>query len=477
MSAKNNTGKVFRNFSYLTIGRILGDLFTFLLFIVIARVYGQDGLGEYSFAVAFAGFFVVFVDYGLTNYSIKELSNVDAFKGDHYGGILSIRLILSVLICILLILILPFLPIEGNKEIILLIGFSQVLLIIVESLTAALIARQDSHLVGITDFIYKFISSAAVVIPALLGQSLVFSLSMLPVTGVVYLLCVYLLVSRKYGRPKILVNINYYINTLKEAFTYALFMLLHQISTRTDVIIIGFLLGASSVGIYNAAYRIIFLLMLFAYFCELALMPVATNLFQNSREELINLYNQSFSIIMLIAIPISAGIWLISEDIISLIFGDEFIESSLILGMLAWLILLAFMKSIIGVFLTSCNMQKHRTRGQWLAAIINLSGTLLLIPLLGLKGAAIATIMSEIVLVTLNGVKLKQVLGIPKIHRHIYMGVIGSVAFCAVILSIDPLHLLITIPLSAFIFLCVLMLFKDFRNNEFLLIRKLVNKS
>ncbi len=477
MSISIKPDKIFRNISYMAGGRILGDLFTFLLFVVIARVYGQGGLGEYSFAVAFSGFLVVFVDYGLTNYSIKELSKNNAFKGDHYGGVLSIRLILSVLVCLLLVLLLPFLAIEGNKEIILLITVSQVMLILVGSLSAALIARQDSHLVGIMEFFYKLVSSVAVVIPALLGQSLSFSLSMLPAIGLLYLLFIFLFVSRKYGRPNIFVSLDYYINTFKEAFTYALFILLHQISTRTDVIIIGFLLGVSSVGVYNAAYRIIFLLMLLAYFCELALMPVITNLYQNSREDLVNLYNRSFGIVMLIAIPLSVGVWLISEDIILLIFGSEFVESSIILGVLSWLVLLAFVKSVIGVFLTSCDMQKHRTRGQWLAAVVNVSGTMLLIPLLGIIGAAIATIISELILVMLNGVNLKQVVGAPKVYKHIFMGVIGSVVFCSVVLSIGSMHMFLTIPLAALIYFCVLMMFKDFRNNELVLIRKFVYRN
>ena len=476
MSIGAKSNKIAKNFSYMAGGRILGDVFTFLLFVVIARVYGQNGLGEYSFAMAFSGFLVVFVDYGLTNYSIKELSKKNAFQGDHYGGIFSIRLVLSAIVFLLLILLLPYIPVDGNKDIIIIISLSQVIISLVASISAALIARQDSHLVGIMEFVYRLFSAVAVIIPALLGQSLLVSLATLPIIGFIYLLAIYIFVSKKYGRPPIIFKISYYINTLKEAFSYALFMLLQQISTRTDVIIIGLMLGLSSVGVYNAAYRIIFLLMLVAYFVELALMPVITDLFQNKKNDIVRLYNQSFGVVILIAIPISAGLWLTSDEIILLVFGSEFIESSLILAVLSWVVLLAFIKSIIGVFLTSCEMQSFRTKGQWYSAFVNIFGTVLLIPYLGILGAAIATIISEIVLVVINGNNLSKIVGIPKINKRLFMGTVGSIVFCVIILSMGSVSLFISIPFAALIYLSVLLMFKDFRDNELQLFRQLVIK-
>ena len=477
MSDSYQNKSILKNVSYLTLGRLLGDVFTFILFIVLARVYGQDGLGEYSFAVAFAGFLIVFVDYGLTNYSIKELSSSKAFDSEHYGGVLSIRLILSVFVCLLLLLILPHIPIEADKNIIFLICLSQILIIVTESLSAAMLAKQDAHLVGFVEFTYKLVSSVAVILPSIYGKSLFFSLSMLPISGVVYLLLVFLLATKKYGRPNVFVGLDYFARTLKEAFTYAVFIFLHQLSTRTDIIIIGVFLGASSVGIYNAAYRVIFLLMLLAYFCELALMPVASKLYQQSKDDLVLLYNKSFNIIMLVAIPLAAGVWLISEDLIALFFGAGFIESSTILGLLSCLILLAFVKSIIGVFLTSCDMQYKRTKGQWIAAIINLSGTILLIPLFGMKGAAIATIISEVILVLLNAYNLKVVVGPPKILKYGFMASLGSLIFCGVILSLGDINLFLTILLAAIIYFMVLLMFNEFRKNEFRMVVDYFNKS
>ena len=69
-------GRIFRNFSFLTAGKLVGDGSTFLLIVVLSRVFGQEGIGWYAFAMAFTGFFVVLADFGLTPFSIKELSRL-----------------------------------------------------------------------------------------------------------------------------------------------------------------------------------------------------------------------------------------------------------------------------------------------------------------------------------------------------------------------------------------------------------------
>ena len=56
-------------------------LFTFILFVLISRKFGQEGIGQYSFAVGLTGFFAVCADFGLYNYSIKEISaQTNSFK-------------------------------------------------------------------------------------------------------------------------------------------------------------------------------------------------------------------------------------------------------------------------------------------------------------------------------------------------------------------------------------------------------------
>jgi O-antigen/teichoic acid export membrane protein len=99
--------RVFQNFGFMATGQALGDAFTFLLFIFLSRAFGEAGVGVYSFAIRFTGFFA---EFGLGSLTIKELSRHTSSFQDYYGRILSLRLALSVAVLAALILVTPFLP-------------------------------------------------------------------------------------------------------------------------------------------------------------------------------------------------------------------------------------------------------------------------------------------------------------------------------------------------------------------------------
>lgn len=128
MEKHTRVRKIFQNFGFLTLGKTLGDAFFFLFFIVLSRSFGQEGIGQYSFAIALTGFFSVFSDFGLHPFSIKELSRRTDWLRDCYSQIFSLRLILSAVAFGMLLLILPFLPFtRESKLIIVIIGAYQII--------------------------------------------------------------------------------------------------------------------------------------------------------------------------------------------------------------------------------------------------------------------------------------------------------------------------------------------------------------
>jgi O-antigen/teichoic acid export membrane protein len=292
------------------------------------------------------------------------------------------------------------------------------------------------------------------------------ALTVLPAATCGHVLVAYAVVSIKYGRPKLGVSWSYVTQTLREAVPYALFVLLRQLSTRMDVVLLGFFLGAAASGVFNVAYRLIFLLLFLPYFAGLSLFPSASRLYTNSPTELKALYHKSLSLIVLFAVPTASGLWLVAPDLVILIFGETFTESALILRYLSWLILLAFVKSIMGIFLTSCDRQVDRTRGQWTAAWVNVLGNLILIPTIGIKGAAVATLISETLLVIIFATRLRAFFGWPRIASRLAMSGAAAMTFCALFTFVAPVAIGVVIPVSVLLYLGSLALFKDIRKNE-----------
>ena len=170
--------------------------------------------------------------------------------------------------------------------------------------------------------------------------------------------------------------------------------------------------------------------MFISQFAALSVFPLASRLYKNSDRDLAVLYHRTVNLIVLIALPLSAGLWLVAPDFIKVVFGDEFTESALILRILAGLLFLNFLSRTFGVFLMSCDQQVARTKSQWTAACVNVLGNLILIPLLGVRGAAVATLISEALLVVLFAVRLRAVLGWPRLSSRLVVSSIGVASFC-----------------------------------------------
>ena len=96
MTTGHSAPLIFRNFSFLVVGKVLANATTFILFVFLSRAYGQQGIGQYSFAMAIAGFLIVAADFGLYNLSIKDLSRSLDSISEYYSNVILMRVGLSI---------------------------------------------------------------------------------------------------------------------------------------------------------------------------------------------------------------------------------------------------------------------------------------------------------------------------------------------------------------------------------------------
>jgi O-antigen/teichoic acid export membrane protein len=65
MAAAQEPPGMIKNFLNLFSGRFVGDLGTFLLFVILSRHFGEEGIGQYSFATVVGGIAMIMADFGL----------------------------------------------------------------------------------------------------------------------------------------------------------------------------------------------------------------------------------------------------------------------------------------------------------------------------------------------------------------------------------------------------------------------------
>lgn len=466
---------LFKNMSFLTIAKVLGDLANFMFFVMLTKTFGEEGVGQYSFASAFAGFFMIFADFGLYTLTVKELGRNKDSTLLYYGRILSLRLILCFLTLTVLLIGLPFLPVSGQvKQIIIFIGLYQVLGTVVDGFGAIFVAHEESRLAGYLDLALRGTATVAGTAIILTGADLVTVTRALPIVSVVYCFLGYGLVAKRYGSSQGFVSWPFFLSKLQEAIPYMLSGVIHTVSARSDVFLLGILLGMVSSGIYSVGYRFVFFLLFLPYYGALVLLPLVSRLYESSRKDLQTTYVESLTVSIFVGVPASVGLWLLAPDLVDLIFGQEFIQSAQILRLLAALFGLACVKSVLATFLMASNLQAPMVRWQGITGAVNVILNLLLIPKLGMEGAAIATLFSEILLIMVFFARLKPVVGWPRIGANLTKSCIASLSFCLLFTVFPGVPLILLIPSSVIIYISTLFLFKDIRRNEIPKIKRLL---
>ena len=153
----------------------------------------------------------------------------------------------------------------------------------------------------------------------------------------------------------------------------------------------------AEVGIYSAAANIIIALIFIPAMYGNSIYPVLSRFYVTSKESLKFAYERSVKYMVILGMPIAAGIYLLSDKIIVFLYGSQYLASATALSILSGYLFLKFINPMTGFTLIAIDKQSSRLFGQGAAALINIVLNFVLIPAYGFIGAAVATLITEII--------------------------------------------------------------------------------
>ena len=163
---------------------------------------------------------------------------------------------------------------------------------------------------------------------------------------------------------------------------------------RGDHVMLGAMRSPSEVGFYSAAMRLADTLLFIPELLLLTLFPMLSSYAKTEARLFRSTYATGFAILAWLFVPLPVIMPLVSNQVITLLFGPEFYPSSAILDLLAWPVLLSVFSPILYSIMVVENTQKHLL---WLVipmTLLNIALNYLLIPRLGYIGACWARIIS-----------------------------------------------------------------------------------
>lgn len=461
-------GKTLRNLGSLSVGKLTADLAAFGLFVVISRQLGEEGVGQYSFAMALTGFLMVFADFGLEFLSTRELSRRPREELAAYmGRLIAVRAVQTLVTIGILVILCVALPYPRDFVIVIfVIGLFQILYKGVDGFVAVFVAKEEMFTAAVLSSSLRILSALSAALLILAGVHLQWSLVVFPIFTAVQIGVAYRMVDRRIGPITPGASFAEIASTMRDALPFAVSEFLRQLGTRMDVVLLGLLVGAGAAGIYNAAFRIIFMLVLFPYLAGMAIYPGISKLFKTDPDQMREHYSRFLGVAVLVGIPASVGLALIADELIVLIFGAPFTASGLVLTILSILVAFAAVKFIMQMFLMAGELQGEMVRSQWISAVANLAALLLLVPEFGVIGAAIPVIASELLLIILYGWHLRTLVGLPLITHRLAIAVLGAAAVAAVIDYLQLVSIVFTVLVAICVYCPILLCFGEIRRNE-----------
>lgn len=221
--------------------------------------------------------------------------------------------------------------------------------------------------------------------------------------------------------------------------------LAYQLYTIIDKILLGLLGNEAETGYYEQAHKIITLAttVLSSYNVVVrSKMNYVVNQFKAStlriyKEEADRLLNRSIDFVLMLGCPIVTGIFVISSNLTGWFLGPGFEKVGSILKVFCIMVLVNSFRGMLGAAVFNpqgIEMQRKANLAQWVAAVVNLVLTALVIPRFYSYGAVTASLVSESLILVLYLIFAKNILCYKYIARKaaIFMGasVIMAISIC-----------------------------------------------
>jgi O-antigen/teichoic acid export membrane protein len=246
---------------------------------------------------------------------------------------------------------------------------------------------------------------------------------------------------------------------LSFGFYFGLVSIAGSFTLWTDSVMIGIFVGTTAVGVYRIAVSLSTAASSLLNGISKVTFPYFTSAEAEGKDS-INELNKALKYGLFISIPAMFGIILSAEGVVKATFGPQYMDSTLPLIILSYLVLDGVIVGLISSYLAAKKETKIIGHSSLIAAVLNVVLNLILIPVLGMVGAALTSIFSRLVNLGMILKWSQQRLG-KRYEFPITLPLIGSVVMTAFLLLlksfIDPtesiIHLLIFIGSGIVVYL------------------------
>jgi O-antigen/teichoic acid export membrane protein len=401
---------VIKNTLYIFAGRASNAVFLLLLAFIVSRQLGPALFGVFSFLTAVVVSANCFSNLGLDTWMVREVTKTPSQGKQYLSNILGLKVWTSLVTIALVFLVFRTTDLPQTTL--------NLLWILSVSLLFNTLSQTLWHYGNcFKEFFYHSVLwSASNIIKVGLGVMLVLLFHELEpliwgivVAEAISLVLSFCVVRHRFGPFAPEFQIAVWKDFMVRSAPIALGMIFSVLYFRLDIVMLQLMTEEMVVGFYSASYKLFEVAVVLPHSFMLVLFPTLVEEYHSNRSQFKNRFKKALAAYSLIGGGIALVLWGFSHELITLIYGNKFLPSIDILGILSWAILLFFINFLLSNALIVSGREMINAWNLVGATALNITLNLIWIPQHGAIGAAWATLFCEIVLIVALSLQVQKV--------------------------------------------------------------------
>lgn len=464
---------VLKNIIYSSSSLVIANLTGLITIVFLARFLKPELFGLYSLSLSTVGVISIFSDLGIKSAATRYIA--DAMKTENYelaSGylwfLIKLKIFLTSLVAFLLYIIADPIAFIFDKPISVLLKLLSIYLVFT-SFTSLLVGVANAMNDFKADFINYAISGISklvlTVFLVVLGLSLLGAIFAVVLSATMAFILILYYILKKY--KKIFMNRKKVKSKriIRFIFYTALLSIPAVIFANVDIVMIGYFLNAEDVAYYRAGFSIISAI-LSLISIPAVLMPIFVKL---EGEDFTRAFLRAFKYSSALCIPAALGLVLIAENLLLFAYGEDY-HAGLSAMQILCLLLISPVFAIYGSVFSSKEKPELNFYPLMFAMVLNVALNYLIIPNFGISGAAIATVVSNIL-----SWSIQAYIGAKEFGIYPNIGYVAKPLFCAILMFLLARNfnsMLLIIPVSILVYSVLILAIKGITREDIEFIRK-----
>lgn len=388
--------KIFSNASWLILGKIFQMLLNLIVGILTARYLGPSNYGLINYANSYIAFFASICNLGINSIIVKEFVDNRNENGEILGTSIVLKIISSFLSAITIICLAYALN-DNDMTITLIVMLCCIgmLFQVFETLNYWFQSKLNSKVTAIATLISYFITSLYKIFLLITQKPILYFAFSTSIDYICLAILLFIFYFANHGQ-RLSFSIQTAKRILSQSWHFIVPGLMVAVYSQTDKIMLKHIIGATETGYYSTAVSLcnIWCFILIAIIDSMS--PVIMKLFNDDYEKYKKMNRLLYSIVFYISIIVSLIFLVFGDFIVNTLYGKEYLPAVIPLKILTWYSAFSYLGVARNIWIVCEKKQKYLLLVYIVSAFLNIILNIILIPILHASGAAIASLLAQI---------------------------------------------------------------------------------